>query len=859
MAQSPIFISYSHRDREWLSRLLAHLGVLQQEGLVKEWSDQKLKPGDDWPREIREALDSAEIAVLLVSANFLSSGFIMQKEIPVLLERMQAGSLKILPLVVSPCNYKLSRLKHIEARPKHRDSVEDGSKAEQERDLRDLTAEIANLLVSEPEPPVGRQKTGGEEPPRLRPPSSPQNTYAVLDIRLSHREWDRYCVELGFTHSGDSRDHLPLTHFVSFDLPKLVKIQDKAKYAKQLRNLLFPEPSHEDFLRAAKDSARELQVPLHLRISISACARELHWLRWELLILGGRAENDLSFESTCLVRYAAADARNWRDIQHRPKRRLKALLVAGLRDWFDSSVPPMGAKDVALERCDQARDILETSGLATTQVRGYLNSEAFRSELRATAPDILYLCVDVPGVGESTEPVNVGVEWWSSRLVNLPIAEAFWGIEVPPRLVILSPVVRCERSEGLDSHSAWLSILREAYELAQTGVLGVLTLQADLETSMWDTFFKAFLDNLRSDGRMDHALHTARTAIIESGRQWAPVLISCLRTARIWYVPRFTEETKVEPTWETLLLKIRKGECTPIIGPGLNSTIARLRSEIALSWAEIYQYPMAFHERISLPQVAQYIASVYGDDFTYAHYEERIREIMLRRYGARISTDQRELPLDGFLTEVGKVILGQDPGEPHRILAELPFRLYVTASLNSFLSDALRRSRKAPQEVVLGLAESSGAQPSFEPSLEQPLVYHLFGHFSDLRNSVLTEDDYFDFLIHFWKEKEVIPSMVRAALINTSLLFLGFRMHHWDFRVLFRSLLAQEGAKRRAKHMHVAVQIDPDDDQVVDPERARDYLENYFSEFAGAEINVYWGSAEDFLQELKGRWDEFGG
>lgn len=100
------------------------------------------------------------------------------------------------------------------------------------------------------------------------------------------------------------------------------------------------------------------------------------------------------------------------------------------------------------------------------------------------------------------------------------------------------------------------------------------------------------------------------------------------------------------------------------------------------------------------------------------------------------------------------------------------------------------------------------AQPSFEPSPEQPLVYHLFGHFSDLRNSVLTEDDYFDFLIHFWKEKEAIPSMVRAALINTSLLFLGFRMHHWDFRVLFRSLLAQEGAKRRAKHTHVAVQID---------------------------------------------------
>ena len=859
MASSRIFISYSHNDREWLSRLLVHLGVLQQEGLVKAWSDQHLKPGDEWPREIREALDSAEIAVLLVSADFLNSQFIRDKEIPVLLERMEAGTLKVLPLLVRPCSYELSRLKHIEARPKHRDSVAGGSPAEQERDFRDLTAEIANLLVTGPRPSNRRKKIGEGEPPgTIRAPSSPQSTYAVLDIRLSHREWDRYCVELGFTHSGDSRDHLPLTHFVSFDLPKLVQIQDNAHYAKQLRDLLFPEPSHEKFLRAAQDAANELQVPLHLRISISADARELHWLRWELLILGGKTENDLSYEFTSLVRYAAADARNWRDIQHRPKRqRLNALLVAGLTDWFDASVPPVGTRDMALERCDRAREILEASGLATPQVRGYLNSEAFRNELRVTVPDILYLGVDVLEVGELPKSGNVGVEWWSSRLVNLPVAEAFRGIEMPPRLVILFPVVRGARSRGLDSHSAWLSILREAYELAQVGVLGVLTLQANLDISRWDTFFRVFLDNLPSDGRMDHALHTARTAIIASGRQWAPVLISCLRTARIWYEPRFTEEAKAKPTWETLLRRIKKMECTPIIGPGLNSTIARLRSEIALSWAENYQYPMAFHERISLPQVAQYIASVYGDDFTYEHYEEKIREIMLHRYGEKISTEQRRLPLDDFLTEAGKTFLGQASDEPHKILAELPFRLYVTASLNSFLSDALRRSQKVPREVILGLAESSGAQPSFEPSPEQPLVYHLFGHFSDLRNSVLTEDDYFDFLIHFWKEKEAIPSMVRAALINTSLLFLGFRMHHWDFRVLFRSLLAQEGAKRRAKHTHVAVQIDPDDDQVVDPERARDYLENYFSDFADADINVYWGSAEDFLKELKGHWDRF--
>lgn len=861
MARSSIFISYSHKDREWLSRLSAHLGVLEQEGDVGAWSDENLRPGDDWPREIREAMDSAKIAVLLVSANFTSSKFIMQKEVPVLMDRWRSGSLKILPLIVTPCPYGQSILREVEPRPKHRDSVADGSLADQERDLRDLTAEIANLLVPEAaQPPGGRKPVTG--PPGQRVvtrPAARHDAYALLDVRLSHREWDRYCVELGFTHSGDSAPPLPLTHFVSFDLPKLIGTRDNVEYARRLRNLLFAEPSHRELLRAAQDSASALDVPLQLRMSISACARELHWLRWELLIQGGPGENDLSFESTCLARYAAADARSWRDIQHRPKRPLRALLVAGLTDWFKPSVRSTDAGDPGIEKCARAESILEASGLATARTLGYLNGDAFRSELRATAPDILYLCVDLPQTDESIELGTVGVEWWASRLVNLPIAEAFRDIETPPRMVILCPVVRGGRPEAAESHSTWFSILREAYELAQSGVLGVLTLQAVLDDSTWDAFFKAFLDNLAPNGRMDHALHAARAALKTSGRPWVPVLISCLRTPRIWYEPRFTEGTPVDKTWDTLLLKIRNGECTPMIGPGLNSTIARLRTEIALAWAESYQYPMAFHERISLPQVAQYVASMYKEDFVYSHYEQKIREIMLRRYGARIDSEHRKLPLDRFLTEVGKTILGRRDDEPHKILADLPFRLYVTASLNSFLSDALRRSGKAPQEVVLGLGEPAGVRLRSEPSPEQPLVYHLFGHFGRLRETVLTEDNYFDFLIHFWKDKESIPRMVRAALINTSLIFLGFRMHHWDFRVLFRSLLSQEGAKRRSRHMHVAVQIDPDDDQVVDPERARDYLENYFSDFAEADINVYWGSAEDFLQELKRRWDGFGG
>jgi len=43
------------------------------------------------------------------------------------------------------------------------------------------------------------------------------------------------------------------------------------------------------------------------------------------------------------------------------------------------------------------------------------------------------------------------------------------------------------------------------------------------------------------------------------------------------------------------------------------------------------------------------------------------------------------------------------------------------------------------------------------------------------------------------------------------------------------------------------VQIDPEQDRLVDPDRARRYLERYFYD---TKISIFWGRAEDFLKEL---------
>ena len=88
--------------------------------------------------------------------------------------------------------------------------------------------------------------------------------------------------------------------------------------------------------------------------------------------------------------------------------------------------------------------------------------------------------------------------------------------------------------------------------------------------------------------------------------------------------------------------------------------------------------------------------------------------------------------------------------------------------------------------------ELADEDPNYRPSVEEPLVYHLFGHLRDPDSVVLTQDDYFDYLIDITRNNEIIPKSVRANLANTALLFLGFQMSDWDFRVFFRSIISQE-------------------------------------------------------------------
>jgi transcriptional regulator with XRE-family HTH domain len=100
-----IFISYSHRDKEYLDRLMVHIKPLERNGLVDAWVDTRLQAGDRWEKEIEQALGQAKIAVLLISADFLASDFIIKNELPPLLHAAEENGTSIIPIILKPCRF----------------------------------------------------------------------------------------------------------------------------------------------------------------------------------------------------------------------------------------------------------------------------------------------------------------------------------------------------------------------------------------------------------------------------------------------------------------------------------------------------------------------------------------------------------------------------------------------------------------------------------------------------------------------------------------------------------------------------------------------------------------------------------
>jgi PKD repeat protein len=143
-----LFISYSHKDEAWKDRIVTQLGVLAQKPKLELWDDRKIAAGEDWFSEIGEAIQDCDLALLLVSADFLTSNFILKKEVPKLLQRRAKDGIHVIPVILRPCAWRhIPWLAGIQARPKDGKPLTSLSKNRAEEALAALAVEILQLSM----------------------------------------------------------------------------------------------------------------------------------------------------------------------------------------------------------------------------------------------------------------------------------------------------------------------------------------------------------------------------------------------------------------------------------------------------------------------------------------------------------------------------------------------------------------------------------------------------------------------------------------------------------------------------------------------------------------------------------------
>jgi len=290
-----------------------------------------------------------------------------------------------------------------------------------------------------------------------------------------------------------------------------------------------------------------------------------------------------------------------------------------------------------------------------------------------------------------------------------------------------------------------------------------------------------------------------------------------------------------ENSWLVLLRRIQDGKCTPFLGAGACDGVLPLGGDVARQWSQQFGYPL--EDNYDLARVAQFLA-VKHDDAMFP------KEEIIRLFS-------------GIAPPVFT-----EADEPHAALASLPLPIYMTTNYDDFMARALQANPNPVKTPVREICHWNRMaadhpcifqrEPDYQPTVQRPLVFHLHGYDLSPESLVLTEDDYLDFLVNISRNQQMLPHQIQRAFTGTSLLFIGYRLEDWTFRVLFRGLVsATEASLRR---ISVTVQLPPRGADVAAQEAIKDYRSAYFDRI---DVKVYWGTARQFAAELRERWSRF--
>lgn len=118
---SPLKVAYlyahTNQDERLREKLQTHLGALEHSGQIVSWHDRMILPGEDREQEIERNLGNADIILLLISPDFISSGYHSCKEMRQAHRRWERGITDVIPILIRPVEWKETAIGALQALP----------------------------------------------------------------------------------------------------------------------------------------------------------------------------------------------------------------------------------------------------------------------------------------------------------------------------------------------------------------------------------------------------------------------------------------------------------------------------------------------------------------------------------------------------------------------------------------------------------------------------------------------------------------------------------------------------------------------------------------------------------------------
>ena len=118
-----LYFSYAPADASLQTQLANHLTLLERQGIITSWSQRQILPGDEPAQIINQQLNTADIILLLISANSFADDTCYNLEIQQAIERHQAGEAHAIPILLRPVDWAGLPFSQLEVLPKNHQPV----------------------------------------------------------------------------------------------------------------------------------------------------------------------------------------------------------------------------------------------------------------------------------------------------------------------------------------------------------------------------------------------------------------------------------------------------------------------------------------------------------------------------------------------------------------------------------------------------------------------------------------------------------------------------------------------------------------------------------------------------------------